>query len=133
MDFGFTTLFDFASLAIGQGVSARRTAEPVRCGSVLIRGTAAMLRNMLPAGISAAVAATDIRVTVEIVVAINRGVYPNSSPTPNLHEAEALLERLYELSDGLSLHSVQSRDGLIVRRFRICFASCQLFHYIVGT
>src|SRR6266436_1718934 len=88
------------SLAIRHRVSTCRTAEPVCCASVPIRGAAAMLWIVLPAGVSAAIsasdvvavpavdivsiAAVDVRVTVEVIVIINVDlvVSPACTPTP---------------------------------------------------
>src|SRR3977135_372798 len=88
------------SLAIRHRVSTCRTAEPVCCASVPLRGAAAMLWIVLPAGRSAEVAASDVvavpavdivsiaavdvRVTVEVIVVINVDlvVSPACAPTP---------------------------------------------------
>src|SRR6266403_937322 len=85
-------------LAIGQGISSRSAAEPVGSSSVPIGSATAMLRIVLPTGISSAVSpaavaaaanwligravTTNIRVTIEIVVVVDVVVAPTTAPSP---------------------------------------------------
>src|SRR5882757_6123151 len=75
------------SLAIRHRVSTCRTAEPVCCASVPIRGAAAISASdvvAVPAVDIVSIAAVDVRVTIEVIVIINVDlvVSPACAPTP---------------------------------------------------